>query len=448
MKKIGKKYISPAKLLASGFMAIILTGGILLCLPISSSTHTYTHILDCIFTATSAVCVTGLVVVDTGTHWSTFGQVVIICLIQIGGIGFMSLATFIFLIARKRISMQSRIVLKDSYNLSQTGGIVRIAKHVLIFTFTTELIGALLSMITFVPRFGLVKGIGVSVFHSIASFCNAGFDVLGNYNSLTEYAANPFILIVTSMLIIIGGLGFFVIEDIASMRKGPRTLSFHTKLVLSTTLALIFFGALIIFIFEYNNPQTLGPLSLRDKIVESFFNSVTPRTAGFNSLNMLSLTSISALTIIILMFVGGSPGSTAGGIKTTTISVLLITLYCWIRGKDNIEVFHRRIGFNSLKKSITITTITVLLILFDIFILSYTENGTLRQIAFEVFSAFGTVGLTMNFTPELSAIGKIIIITAMYIGRLGPLTIALALSKESTNADGKYQYPEGDILLG
>lgn len=448
MKKIGKKYISPAKLLASGFIAIILTGGILLCLPISSSTHTYTHILDCIFTATSAVCVTGLVVVDTGTHWSTFGQVVIICLIQIGGIGFMSLATFIFLIARKRISMQSRIVLKDSYNLSQTGGIVRIAKHVLIFTFTTELIGALLSMITFVPRFGLVKGIGVSVFHSIASFCNAGFDVLGNYNSLTEYAANPFILIVTSMLIIIGGLGFFVIEDIASMRKGPRTLSFHTKLVLSTTLALIFFGALIIFIFEYNNPQTLGPLSLRDKIVESFFNSVTPRTAGFNSLNMLSLTSISALTIIILMFVGGSPGSTAGGIKTTTISVLLITLYCWIRGKDNIEVFHRRIGFNNLKKSITITTITVLLILFDIFILSYTENGTLRQIAFEVFSAFGTVGLTMNFTPELSAIGKIIIITAMYIGRLGPLTIALALSKESTNADGKYQYPEGDILLG
>lgn len=448
MKKQGKKNISTSKLLAFGFLTIILTGGILLCLPVSSSSHTYTPILDCIFTSTSAVCVTGLVILDTGTHWSAFGQVVIICLIQIGGIGFMSFATFVLLIARRRISMQNRIVLKDSYNLSHAGGIVRIAKHVLIFTFATELIGALLSMITFIPRYGVGKGIGVSIFHSIAAFCNSGFDVMGNFNSLTEYASHPYILIVTAMLVIIGGLGFFVMEDIFTCGSKLKTLTFHTKLVLSTTLILIIFGAAAIFIFEYNNPNTLGSLSMRDKIVESFFNSVTPRTAGFNSLNMPCLTSISTLVIIFLMFIGGSPGSTAGGIKTTTISVLLITVYSWIKGKENIDVFHRRIGYNTLKKSITITILTILLILLDIFILSLTETGTFKQIVFEVFSAFGTVGLTMNFTPLLSTVGKIVIITAMYIGRLGPLTIALAISKQTFSSEGKYQYPEGDILLG
>lgn len=448
MKKPDKKSLSTSKLLALGFLIIIVTGAVLLCFPISSNTHTYTPFLDCLFTSTSAVCVTGLVVLDTGTHWSTFGQIVIICLVQIGGIGFMSFATFVLLIARRKISMQNRIVLKDSYNISHAGGIVRIAKHVLIFTFATELIGALLCMTTFIPRYGAAKGIGVSIFHSISAFCNSGFDVLGNFNSLTEYAAHPYILTVTAALVIIGGLGFFVMEDVFTCGRNFKSLTFHTKLVLSTTFVLIIFGAAAIFIFEYNNPDTLGSLSMRDKIVESFFNSITPRTAGFNSLNMPSLTSISTLVIIFLMFIGGSPGSTAGGIKTTTISVLLITVYSWIKGKENIDVFHRRIGYNTLKKSITITILTILLILLDIFILSLTESGTFRQIVFEVFSAFGTVGLTMNFTPLLSTAGKIVIITAMYIGRLGPLTIALAISKQAFSSEGKYQYPEGDILLG
>ncbi len=448
MKKAIKKTISTSKLLAFGFLTIILAGGILLCLPVSSSSHTYTPILDCIFTSTSAVCVTGLVILDTGTYWSIFGQIVILCLIQIGGIGFMSFATFVLLIARRKISMQNRIVLKDSYNISHAGGIVRIAKHVLIFTFATEILGAILFMFTFIPRYGMLKGIGVSIFHSIASFCNAGFDLLGNFNSLTEYTSNPLILIVTMSLIIIGGIGFFVMEDIVTIKKGLKSLSFHSKLVLSTTLVLILLGALAIFIFEYNNPKTLGSLSIGNKIIESFFNSITPRTAGFNTLNMPSLTSMSTLVIIFLMFIGGSPGSTAGGIKTTTISVLLITVYSWIKGKENIDVFHRRIGYNTLKKSITIAVLTTLLILLDIFILSLTETGTFRQIVFEVFSAFGTVGLTMNFTPLLSAAGKIVIITAMFIGRLSPLTIALAISKQTFSSEGKYQYPEGDILLG
>ncbi len=448
MKKPLKKHSSTSKKLVFGFLSLILLGSILLSMPISSSNHSYTPIIDCIFTSTSSVCVTGLVVLDTGIHWSVFGKIVILLLIQTGGIGFMSLVTFVLLLTRKKITIQNRVTLKDSYNFAQTGGVVRITKHILVFTFTTEFIGAVLLMFTFIPQLGVMKGIGVSIFHSISAFCNAGFDIMGNFSSLTSYVSNPFVLIVTMFLIVIGGLGFFVMEDLIIKRKNLKSLSFHSKLVLSATTILIILAAVLILLFEYNNPDTFGSLSISDKVTQAFFNAITPRTAGFNTLNVSSLTGGTILLFIILMFIGGSPGSTAGGIKTTTLSVLLITVYSWIRGRESINIFHKRITQNLLKKAITIAVFTIILIICYIFALSVTEDASMRDIVFEVFSAFGTVGLSMGITPTLSTTGKILLTTAMFIGRLGPLTIALALSKNTSTPEGTYQYPEGDLLLG
>jgi trk system potassium uptake protein TrkH len=448
MDKPLKKHFSTSKKLVLGFLSLMLLGSILLSLPISSSNHLHTPIIDCIFTSTSSICVTGLVILDTGTHWSVFGKIIILLLIQTGGIGFMSLATFILLLTRKKITIQNRVILKDSYNFAQTGGIVRITKHILIFTFATELLGTVLLMFTFIPQLGVAKGIGTSIFHSISSFCNAGFDIMGNFSSLTSYVSSPYILIVTMFLIVVGGLGFFVMEDLLIKRKKLKALSFHSKLVLSATAILIFLAAILIFIFEYNNPNTLGSLSTIDKITQAFFNAITPRTAGFNTLHVTSLTGGTVLLLIILMFIGGSPGSTAGGIKTTTMSVLLITVYSWIRGRENINIFHKRITQNLLKKAIAIAVFTFILIIFYIFILSVTEDASMKDIVFEVFSAFGTVGLSMGITPMLSTTGKILLVTAMFIGRLGPLTIALALSRNTNTPEGTYQYPEGDLLLG
>lgn len=360
----------------------------------------------------------------------------------------MSFATFFFLLTGKKISLKNRLTLQVSFNLSYPGGIIRITKHILLFALIVELLGALFSMMVFVPQFGLKTGIAISVFHSISAFCNAGFDLFGHFSSLTSYINNPPIQIITMLLIIIGGLGFFVMEDLFVCRKQLRALSFHTKLVLSTTLVLILFGAVTIFLFEYRNAATLAPLPIHDKIVAAFFNSVTPRTAGFNTLNMAELTNGSSLIIILLMFIGGSPGSTAGGIKTTTLAVLLITVHSWIRGKDNIELFRKRIGNNYLKKSVVILVFTSLLIITAILILSFTEHTSLGNITFEVFSAFGTVGLSKGLTPYLTVTGKIIIVLCMFIGRLGPLTIALALSKDLQIPEGRYVYPEGEILLG
>ncbi len=443
-----KKSLSSSQKLMGGFALIILLSALLLHLPLSSASGQATPMLDCLFTATSATCVTGLVTLDTGTHWSTFGKTVILLCIQLGGIGFMGFATFFFLLIGKKIRLKSRLTLQESYNLARPGGIVRITKHILLFTLITELLGIICSMFTFVPQFGIKSGITISVFHTIAAFCNAGFDIFGNYASLTGYVSNPFIQIVTMLLIIIGGLGFFVMEDIFIYRKQFRALSFHTKLVLSTTLILIVVGAGVFFIFEYRNPATLAPLSISDKIVGAFFNSVSPRTAGFNSLNMAALSNGGSLIVILLMFVGGSPGSTAGGIKTTTLAVLLITVHSWIRGKDNIELFRRKISHQHLKKSVAIFVFTSLLIMAAIFILSFTETASLGDITFEVFSAFGTVGLTKGLTPHLTAVGKVVILLCMFIGRLGPLTIALALSRDIHTPQGHYTYPEGEILLG
>jgi len=443
-----KKSFSPSRKLLSGFVLIILFAAFLLHLPLSSASHQPTPFLDCLFTATSATCVTGLVVLDTGTHWSVFGKIIILLCIQLGGVGFMGFATFFSLLVGKKISLKSRFTLQNSYNLSHPGGIIRITKHILLFTLIVELLGALFSMMVFVPQFGLKTGIAISVFHSISAFCNAGFDLFGHFSSLTSYIDNPPLQIITMLLIIIGGLGFFVMEDLFVCRKQLRALSFHTKLVLSTTLVLILFGALTIFIFEYHNPATLSPLSMGDKIVGAFFHSVSPRTAGFNTFNLAEMTNGSSLIMILLMFVGGSPGSTAGGIKTTTLAVLFVTVYCWLRGKNNIELFHKQIGSAALKKAVAILIFTSLLIITAILILSFTESSSLGNIAFEVFSAFGTVGLSKNFTPSLTFVGKIVIMLSMLIGRLGPLTVALALSKEARTPQGHYTYPEGEILLG
>lgn len=434
------------QILALGFMAIILIGAIVLSLPISSASGESTSFLDSLFTATSAVCVTGLVTVDTGTHWNMFGQTVIMILIEIGGLGFMSFTTLIAIILGKKITLRDRLILQDAMNTFNIQGLVKMVQYVIGFTLSIQFFGALLFSTQFVPEYGLAKGAFYSIFHSISAFCNAGFDVFGNFSSLTSYSSNYVVILVASALIIIGGLGFAVWLEIYNLKK-IRKLSLHSKMVILVTTVLIFGGAILMYIFEHNNPNTLASMSQGEKILNSFFASVTPRTAGFNSIATDGMTNAGTFLTIILMFIGGSPGSTAGGLKTTTIGILIITVICVIKGREDTEVFKRRFSKDLVYKAFTLFFIGATLVIASTMLLSYTEQGaTFLSLLYETTSAFGTVGLTVGLTPELSDIGKGLIIIMMYLGRVGPLTVVLALLRNKTKTGLKY--PEGKILIG
>ncbi|MPW25108.1 Trk family potassium uptake protein [Alkalibaculum sp. M08DMB] len=440
--------IKPTQILIMGFASMILIGAILLTLPIASASGNSTDFITTLFTATSAVCVTGLVVVDTATYWSAFGQTIIIILVQIGGLGFMSIATLLFLIARKKISFKERQVISESLNTKQLGGIVKYTKSLILFTLLVELIGAIFLSTRFIPEFGIGKGISMSVFHAISAFCNAGFDIIGEFRSFTPYLNDVIINLTLGFLIIIGGLGFSVISDIYEIRKFKR-FSMHTKMVLFISGFLILFGTVLILLFEYNNPNTLKDLPWHGKIIAAWFQSVTPRTAGFNTMQLNTLTNASIFITIILMFIGGSPGSTAGGVKTTTIGAVILTVRSVLKGDSQTEVFKRNIPFNVIKKALSIITIAVFIICVGIILLSVTEQAPFIDIVFEVFSAFGTVGLSLGLTPDLSMIGRVIIMVIMFIGRLGPLTIAIAINEiQATNDSDRLKYPKGNILVG
>lgn len=436
--------LNGVQILALGFLIAIIIGAILLSLPISSSSGESTNLLDSLFTSTSAVCVTGLVTLDTSSHWSTFGQTVIMTLIEIGGLGFMSFAVLISLILGKKITLRERLVMQEAMNTYSIQGLVKMVRYVLIFTVSVQFFGALLLSTQFVPEYGISKGIFYSIFHSISSFCNAGFDLFGT--SLMGYSSNAVVILVISALIIIGGLGFTVLLEIYEF-KGIKKLSLHSKLVIITSLILIVGGTILMFLFELNNTATFGNMNFKDKLLNSFFASVSPRTAGFNSVVTTDMTMASKFLTIILMIIGGSPGSTAGGLKTVTCGILFLTVLSVIRGREDTEVFGRRFTKEVVYKSFTIVSIALALVIGVTMVLSYTEVGaSFIDLLYEATSALGTVGLTLGLTPKLSSIGKVLIMIMMYLGRVGPLTVMLALTRKKKKSG--YKYPEGKILIG
>lgn len=441
-----KKKLNEVQILAVGFVILIFIGATILTFPISSASGERTNFLDSLFTATSASCVTGLVTLDTGTHWSVFGQTIIMILIEIGGLGFMSFATFLAILLGKKITLKNRLIMQEAMNTFDIQGLVRMVKYVLMFTFTIQFFGALLLSSQLIPEFGIVKGLYFSVFHSISMFCNAGFDLFGNFNSLTAYYNNTVILLTISSLIVIGGLGFTVWLEIYNY-KGSKRLSTHTKVVLLITTILIIGGAVAIFFLEYTNPETLAPMNFKDKVVNSIFASVTPRTAGANSISTSGMTTAGIFLTIILMFIGGSPGSTAGGLKTTTFGIILFTVISVVRGREDTEVFGKRFSKGLVYKAFSLLVIGMTLVIVVTMILTITEPGeSFVSLLYEATSAFGTVGLTTGVTQRLSGIGKFIIIVMMYLGRVGPLTVTLALISKQRKS--KYKYPEGKVLIG
>ena len=445
-------HMEPARVMVIGFGLVILLGGLMLNLPIATKNGESIGLLNSIFTATSAVCVTGLVVVDTGTYWSEFGQFIIITLIQIGGLGFMTIATMFSLLTRKKINLRERLLIQESLNQGDLSGLVKLTRYIILMTFSIEVIGALLLSIVYIPVLGFFRGVWYSIFHSISAFCNAGFDLMGTiagkFSSLTSFVDNSLINFVICGLIILGGIGFPVLLDVINNRKYSK-LNIHSKIVINTTGILIAIGIFFIFINEFNNKGTLGNLNTKEKVLSSIFQSVTLRTAGYNTIDLTLLSESTLFFMVILMLIGASPASTGGGIKTTTIATLFLTVKAFIFEKGDIEVYQRRISDSTVKKSLGLFFIGVFTVLFGILILSIVNPGfTLLESTFEVVSAFATVGLSIGGTPELTSAGKIIIMILMFLGRVGSLTIFVALLSKNSKIKPKIRYPEGKIIVG
>ncbi|MGE7269940.1 TrkH family potassium uptake protein [Brevibacillus panacihumi] len=436
----------PPKVLVIGFIVIILIGSILLSFPIATQDGEGLPWLDALFTSTSATCVTGLVVVDTGSTFTWFGQLVILSLIQVGGLGFMTFATFFALILGKRVSLKKRMLLQESLNHLSIQGIVRLARRILIFTVIIEGVGGVLLSLRFAYDMPLGRAIYFGFFHAISNFNNAGFDLMGEFKSLTDYAEDPLVTLVVAGLITLGGIGFIVMNELFEYRM-TRRLSLHTKVVLTMSAILLVAGTLLILFFEWKNPKTIQPLGATGKFLASFYQAVTPRTAGSNTLNIPDLTHPTLLLTIYLMFIGASPGSTGGGIKTTTTATLLGAVWSQIKGKEDVSFFRHRIVHDLVYKALTVTVAGLLLVTCITMCLTITEQGAdFFMILFEATSAFGTVGLSMGLTPELSPLGRILIIFTMFAGRVGTLTIAFALARKRRK--DHYQYPKGKLMIG
>lgn len=432
---------------------MILLGSLFLYLPISSADGVDVSYLDALFTATTATCVTGLVTLPTVSTWSIWGQTVVLILIQIGGLGVITIISAVMILLHKRMGIGNRLLLQDAFNLNSLSGIVRFVKRVMLGTFLVEGIGALLYMLVFVPEFGW-KGIWISVFTSISAFCNAGIDIIGE-NSLCDYATNPIINLVTIVLIILSGIGYIVWWDVLqAWRKTAenrrvffKNLTLHSKIAISTTLLLIFGGALLIFLFEYQNPLTIGRLSLFDKIQISLFQSVTTRTAGFATVPQENLTNASSLLCLLLMFIGGSPVGTAGGIKTVTIAVLAVSAWATIQSKNEVTLFNRNISKQAVNKAVAVTAMSFSILFISTLLLSAVMDSDLLNILYETVSATATVGLSRNLTAQLNTAGKIIIIGTMYLGRVGPISLALALNTNKKR-NNLIKNPTEDISVG
>lgn len=457
-KRVFRHGIRPIRVLPLGFSAVILVGTLLLTLPVASAAGEALPFWDALFTATSATCVTGLVVVDTGTFFSPFGQAVILCLIQLGGLGFMTLAAILFMLLGRRISLKERMTLAESLGENRLQGIVKLGRNAVLLTLFCELAGAALLTVRFVPRFGFGKGLWYAVFHAVSAFCNAGFDLLGNYQSLTGYVGDPLINLTIMGLIVTGGLGFAVLLDIgrgASKHGHVRRfahLRLHTKLVLTGTALLLIGGAALILLFEWDNPPTLGALPAGERVLASVFQSVTLRTAGFNSIDQLALRDASKFAGIVLMMAGGAPTGTAGGLKITTFAVMLLTVRAQARGRRDVTAFGRRFSSEMVRRALCILTIGIAVLCVSVTAISLMELsspagafGFLNEL-YEATSALCTVGVSVGVTQACGFGSRICLIAMMFMGRVGLLTLALSLTGGQSEAP--LRYPEEDILIG
>lgn len=443
-----QNHLSQTQFIAYGFFCVILAGALLLTLPFASRDGQSIGFLNALFTATSATCVTGLVVADTWSQWTLFGQIVIICLIQIGGLGFITIGVCLSIILRRKIGLKERGLLQESVNTLQIGGVVRLARKIFIGTIIFEGTGAILLAIRFVPQYGFFRGVFYGFFHSISAFCNAGFDLMGfqgKYSSFVNYYDDWLVNLVIMSLIVIGGIGFVVWDDVSRNKWHVRKYMLHTKIVLLTTFVLIFGGAYLFYLLERN--ALMEDMTVSGKILSSLFSSVTARTAGFNTIDTGALTDGSKLLTIVLMFIGGSPGSTAGGIKTTTIIVLLFCVVSNIRRESGLNVFGRRIEDDTIKRASTIMTMNLTLTLIvALVIMGIQPDLVMSDVLFETFSAIGTVGMTTGITRDLLPVSRILIIFLMYCGRIGSLSFALAFTQQKRTSQIKL--PVGKITIG
>ena len=421
-----KKQLTSAQIIIFGFMAVILFGAFLLMLPIASKGPGGTSFLDALFTSTSAVCVTGLIVHDTATYWTAFGQVVIIALIQVGGMGVVTVAVAIAMVSGKKIGLKERSTMQDAISAPKVGGIVRFTGFILKGTFLVELTGAVLMAPWFIRDFGFLKGIWYAVFHSISAFCNAGFDLMGvrePFSSLTSYVGNPVINFTIMMLIVVGGLGFLTWEDIRTNKLCWRKYRMQSKVILTTTVLLIIIPAVIFYFCEFNGPQWQNHGT---RILASLFQSVTPRTAGFNTVDLASMSEPGQLLMAILMRIGGSPGSTAGGMKTTTLAVILLSAWGVFCRKGDALCYGRRISEETVRYAAVVMIMYLTLCVGGAIIISYVEGLPMLTCIYETASAIATVGLTLGVTPGLGPVSHIILILLMYCGRVGGLTLVYA----------------------
>ena len=453
MKKKSRINLSTTQTILLSFLLAILAGSALLALPVSSADGIAVPYIDALFTATTSICVTGLVTVPTFSTWSLFGQIIILFLIQIGGLGVVTIMSGLMISLHRRIGIRDRMLIQDAFNLNTLSGMVKFIRKVIAGTFLVEGIGALLYMTVFVPEFG-VKGVWISLFNAVSAFCNAGMDVISE-NSLYAYVHNPVINIVTILLIVFGGIGYIVWWDIMGVLKNIRrqglkcfaNLTFHSKIALSVTGILILAGTAAVFIFEYNNPLTMYSFSVPEKLQASLFQSVTTRTAGFATVPQENLTNASALTSLLLMFIGGSPVGTAGGIKTVTFAVLITSAFATMKTRSEAELFHRTIPKQAVSKAVAVVSMAFIILFTATLLLAAVTDADALDIVYETVSAAATVGLTRSLTSELNIWGRIIIIITMYLGRVGPISLMIALNtkKETKNI---IKNPTEDISVG
>ena len=447
--KMLKVRLSPTQTIALVFVLIIAIGTGLLMLPLASRTGESVGPISALFTATSATCVTGLVVGDTWTLFSGFGQVVILCLIELGGLGFMSAACLVIFLFRRKIGLRQRMVMAQALSVNEMEGVVRLQKWVLLGSLTIQLVGALILFFCFLPEYGWLTALKWGVFHAVSAFCNAGFDIIGSVapgQSMAYFNHDPVVMITLMVLVVVGGLGFFVWEEVATCRNRKRW-SVYTKLVLICSGVLIIVGAVLTMLLEWNNPATLGNMPVGQKILNSFFQSVTLRTAGFAGVDQGGLTDSSKAISVVLMLIGGNSGSTAGGLKTVTVQVLLLFVISRARGRSRVSVFHRNIPAEKVMDAMTIVSIVVMLCLIGAVVICVTSPVGFIDALYESASALGTVGLTAGVTAKLSIAAKIMIIAFMYFGRVGVLTLSLGFLL-GDKAEERFRYADTNLLIG
>lgn len=450
MKDRGRKPLSPERVLSLGFLALILVGTVLLALPQATRSGRSIGLFNSLFTATSAVCVTGLVAVDTGTVFAPFGQAVLLLLIEVGGLGFMVFATMGMLVLHQRITLAGRMLMRESMNVDTLSGLARLTVIYGLMALGIELAGAALLSIRFIPMYGTAKGLWYSLFHAVSAFCNAGFDLFGGFRSLTIFHDDPLVLLTVSLMVVLGGLGFAVMFDVIRNAWNWRRLSLQTRLVLPMTGALLLAGTVFYALVEWNNPATMGGDPWPVKLLGAFFQSVTMRTAGFNSVDLGGMTGASKLFSSVLMFVGASPASTGGGAKTTTLAVVLLTVWSVIRGREDVVVMKKCIPSALTRRALALVVISLTVLLTTTVFVAVAEQDRVPfiDLLFEMASAVATVGVSAAGTPNLTLPSRAVIILVMYFGRVGPLTLAMALARRSGSSSGRLKYPEGEVMVG